>query len=211
MVRVMHAIVVQMADQEAWEALGRLGEEQAGYFTTAQAERVGIHRNTLRDQARAGGRAERAGRGIYRLRFYPRSPFEHIAAAWVQAGPDLATVSHESALELYGLADVAPSEVHLTLPRAYRHRRAPSGVRLHLPRVPLGENEIRRVGSVRATSPERTLLDVLESGTQPEQVELALRQALERALTTRERLRVAADARSKTARSRLERLLAVAA
>jgi predicted transcriptional regulator of viral defense system len=120
-------------------------------------------------------------------------------------------VSHESALELYGLADVAPAEVHLTLPRAYRHRRAPAGVRLHWPRVPLSEEEIRRVGSVRATSPERTLVDVLESGTQPEQVELALRQALERALTSRKRLRAAADARSKTARSRLERLPAVAA
>jgi predicted transcriptional regulator of viral defense system len=70
---------------DAWDALGGLGEEQAGYFTTAQAEQVGIHRNTLRE-ARAGGRAERAGRGLYRLRFYPRSPFEHIAAAWVQAG-----------------------------------------------------------------------------------------------------------------------------
>jgi predicted transcriptional regulator of viral defense system len=196
-----------MADQEVWEALGRLAEEQAGYFTTAQAERVGVHRNTLRDQAREGGRAERAGRGLYRLRFYPRSPFEHIAAAWVQAGPDLATVSHESALELYGLADVAPADVHLTLPRAYRHRQAPTGVRLHWPRAPLSDDEIRRVGSVRATSPERTLLDVLESGTQPEQVELAIQQALERTLTTPHRLRVAADARSKTVGARLGRFL----
>jgi predicted transcriptional regulator of viral defense system len=125
-------MVSQMADQEAWEVLGRLAEEQAGNFTTAQAKRVGVHRNTLRDQAREGGRAERAGRGLYRLRFYPRPPFEHIAAAWVQAGPDLATVSHKSALELYGLADVAPAEVRLTLPRTYRHRRAAAGVRLHL-------------------------------------------------------------------------------
>src|SRR5437660_11117824 len=109
------------------EALGRLAEEQAGYITTAQAEVIGLHRNTLRDQAREGGRVERAGRGLYRLRFFPRSPFEHIAAAWVHRLRS-GSRSHESALELYALADVAPGDVHLTLPHAYRHRRAPFGV-----------------------------------------------------------------------------------
>lgn len=206
----LHDIIVLMADQETWEALGRLAEEQAGYITTAQAEAMGVHRNTLRDQAREGGRVERAGRGLYRLRFFPRSPFDHIAAAWVQAGPDLAVVSHESALELYGLADVAPGDVHLTLPRTYRHRRAPFGVRFHRPRAPLQEKEIRRVQAVRATSPERTLIDVLEAGTQPEQVELAVRQAIERALTTASRLRAAGATRTQIIRRRLERLLPAA-
>jgi predicted transcriptional regulator of viral defense system len=199
-----------MADQEAWEAVGRLAEEQAGYITPAQAEELGVHRNTLRDQAHAGGRVERAGRGLYRLRFYPRSPFEHIAAAWVRAGPDVAAVSHESALELYSLADVAPADVHLTLPREYRHRRPPEGVRFHWPRMPLQTDEVRRVGAVRATSPERTLLDLLEAGTQPEQIQLAVRQALERALTTPNRLRTAGIARNKTTRDRLEGLLPAA-
>src|SRR5438128_5402894 len=85
------------------EALGGLAEEQAGYITTAQAEVIGLHRNTLRDQAREGGRVERAGRGLYRLRFFPRSPFEHIAAAWVQAGSDQAvvpTIAHSSSTRL---------------------------------------------------------------------------------------------------------------
>jgi hypothetical protein len=66
-------------------------------------------------QSREGGRLQHVSRGLYRLRFFPGSPFEHIAAAWVVAGPDLAVISHESALELYRLADVAPSDVHITL------------------------------------------------------------------------------------------------
>ncbi|MBJ7600025.1 type IV toxin-antitoxin system AbiEi family antitoxin domain-containing protein [Candidatus Nephthysia bennettiae] len=196
-----------MTDQEAWETLGRIAEGQAGYVTTAQAAAVGVHRNTLRDQAHEGGRFERAARGLYRLRFYPRSPFEQVAAAWVQAGPGLAVVSHESALELYGLADVVPNEVHLTLPREYRHRRPHPGARLHRPRTPLRDNEVRRRHGFRTTTTERTLLDVLEAGTQPEQVELALRQALERALTTPARMRRASVGRSKTIRRHLERLL----
>jgi predicted transcriptional regulator of viral defense system len=197
-----------MADQEAWETLGRIAEGQAGYITTAQAEAVGVHRNTLRAQAREGGRLERAARGLYRLRFYPGSPFEQIAAAWVQTGPGHAVVSHESALELYDLADVVPSEVHLTLPRQYRHRRPRRGVRLHRPRTPLRDSEVRRMHGVRTTTPERTLLDVLETGTQPEQVERALQQSLERALTTPARLQRASEGRSKTTRRQLEQLLA---
>ena len=197
-----------MADQESWETLGRMAEGQAGYVTAGQAEAVGVHRNSLRAQTHEGGRLERAARGLYRLRFYPRSPFEQVAAVWVQAGPDLAVVSHESALELYGLADVIPNQVHLTLPRQYRHRRPHPGVRLHRPRTSLRDTEVRRMHGFRTTTPERTLLDVLEAGTQPEQVALALQQALERGLTTPARIRRASEGRSKTIRRQLERLLA---
>ena len=70
-----------MADQYRWETLGRIAESQAGYATSAQAGQAGFHRNALRHHTREGGRLERAGRGLYRLRFYPSSPFEHIAAA----------------------------------------------------------------------------------------------------------------------------------
>ncbi|MBA2460567.1 MAG: hypothetical protein H0V45_02155 [Actinobacteria bacterium] len=176
-------------------------------MTTAQAEQAGFHRNALRHHTREGGRLERAGRGLYRLRFHPSSPFDHIAAAWMLAGSEIAVVSHESALELYDLSDVIPSKIHLTLPRRYRHRKAPVGVRFHFPREPLTDREIRRVHGLPTTSPERTILDALEAGTQPEQIEMAVRQAVERALTTPKRLRAAAASRAATARATIERLL----
>lgn len=196
-----------MADQDRWETLGRIAESQAGYVTSAQAAQAGFHRNALRHHTGEGGRLERAGRGLYRLRFYPSSPFEHIAAAWMLAGPDIAVVSHESAFELYGLSDVAPSEVHLTLPRRYRYREAPNGARFHYPREPLADGEVRRVQGLRATSPERTIVDVLETGTQPEQIEMAVQQAVERALTSPKRLRTAAAERAATVQTAVERLL----
>lgn len=191
-----------------WEDLGRVAESQAGYLTTAQAEQAGFHRNTLGYHAREGGRLERAGRGLYRLRFYPSSPFDHIAAAWVLAGPGIAVVSHESALELYDLSDVVPSKVHLTLPRRYRHRAAPTGVRFHFPREPLSNRDVRRIHGLPTTSPERTIVDALEAGTQPEQVEMALHQAVARAIITPRRLRGAAASRSSRVRGFVDRILA---
>jgi hypothetical protein len=46
-----------------------------------------------------------------------------------------------------------------------------------------GPSEVRNVQGVPTTSPERSIVDSLEAGTQPEQVGLAIRQALERGLT----------------------------
>lgn len=116
-------------------------------------------------------------------------------------------VSHESALELHALSDVIPVAVHLSLPRAKRGQRPRPGVRLHtLERTP-GPSEVRNVQGLPITSPERSIVDSLAAGTQPEQVELAIRQALERGLTTPRRLRAAAAGRPDRARRFVERIL----
>ncbi len=199
-----------MHDQVDWETLGRVAEAQAGYFTSSQARAAGVSRSLLAMQAREGGRLERVGRGLYRLRFVPRSSIDPIVAAWVLAGVDDAVVSHESALELYGLSDVAPAVIHLTLPRDQRWRKPPVGSRYHRPRDPIAADETRVVQGVRTTAPERTLIDVIEGGTQPEQVVLAVRQAIGRALTTPARLRAAAGSRPRPTRAALERALEAA-
>ena len=58
-------------------------EAQAGYFTAQQAVNAGMDRSTLRYHARPGGRYERMRRGLYRLRHFPSSPYEHIMVAWL--------------------------------------------------------------------------------------------------------------------------------
>jgi predicted transcriptional regulator of viral defense system len=112
----------------------------------------------------------------------------------VAVGPP-AVISHESALELQNLSDVIPDRVHLTLPRAYRGRRSDLA-QLHFTQRPPAAHELRTVDGVPVTSPERTIVDALESGTQPEQVEMAVVQALDRGLTTPKRLERAAEGRS---------------
>jgi predicted transcriptional regulator of viral defense system len=167
-------------------------ESQSGYFTAVQALEAGMDRSTLSHHARPGGRYERVGRGVYRLRHFPTSPLEHVVAAWLPLRPAGGVVSHESALELYDLADVIPDTVHISVPRSQRGQRPRAGVRLHTLTRPLAGEEIREMSGVMATSPERTIVDCIDGGTQPEQVELAIRQALSRGLTTTRRLTDAA-------------------
>ncbi len=195
-----------MSDKIDHDGLYRLAESQAGYFTAEQALETGMDRSTLLHHARPGGRYERVRRGLYRLRHFPSTPHEHVVAAWLDL-PAPAVVSHESALELYELSDVIPNAVHITLPREKRGQRRKPGVRFHmLTRAPTAD-EVRRVDGVVATTPERTIVDSLEAGTQPEQIELAIEQALERGMTTPRRLRAAAESRSRRVQQFIDRVL----
>jgi len=195
-----------VSDRVDHDSLYRIAESQAGYFTAQQALSAGMDRSTLIHHARPGGRYERVRRGLYRLHHFPSSPHEHVVAAWL-ALPSPAVVSHESALELYELSDVIPNAVHITLPRAKRGQRARPGVRFHTLEHPPGPSETRRVAGVLATNPDRTVVDSLEAGTQLEQIELAVRQALDRGLTTPRRLRAAAAGRPGRVRTFIERVL----
>jgi predicted transcriptional regulator of viral defense system len=189
------------------DGLYRITESQAGYFTTQQAIAAGMDRSTLRHHARPGGRYERVRRGLYRLRHFPTSPHEHVVAAWLPLRDTGAVVSHESALELYELSDVIPSATDLSLPRSKRGQRPRPGVRLHTLEHPPRETETRRLVGVPVTTPERTILDALQGGTQLEQIELAITQAMERGLTTPRRLRSAATSRPARTRAFVEHAL----
>lgn len=196
-----------MSDKIDHDGLYRTAESQAGYFTTQQAIDVGMDRSTLSRHARPGGRYVRSRRGLYRLRHFPSSSHEHVVAVWLGVSDPDAVISHESALELYDLSDVIPNAVHVTLPRAKRGQRPRLGVRFHALERPPGRNEVRSLHGIPVTTPERSILDALAAGTQPEQIELAIEQALERGLTTRRRLRSAAADRSSRVRDLIDRTL----
>lgn len=170
-----------------------------------------MDRATLRHHARPGGRYRRVGRGLYRLRHFPTSPHEHVMAAWLPLRGNGAVVSHESALELHDLSDVIPEAVHLTVPRSERGIRPRAGVRLHTSEDPPHAKEVRQVAGLPVTAPERSILDALESGAQPEQIEIAIHQALGRSLTTRSRLRRSAAPRPERVRRFVERAVKVPA
>jgi predicted transcriptional regulator of viral defense system len=183
------------------EGIFQTASEQAGYFTTAQALDHGFSAPLINHHVRTG-RFVRISRGLYRLRDYPSSPREHLIGAWLRLAPE-AVVSHESALELFGLSDVIPNEIHLTVPRNRRRLIRQPGVTVHTTKRSLEGMEVTVRDGVRVTAPARTIADVAESGTAPEQVVAAARQAIERGFTTRERVRSAARNRGK----RVERLI----
>lgn len=177
--------------------------EQHGYFTTAQARKCGFSWDALRYHA-ATGRFLRIRRGLYRLRDYPFSPEDDVMAAWLAAGKDTAVVSHETALDLLDLSDVTPNAIHLTVPRDKRYRTGLPGVEIHTTTRPLGSGDVITREEMRLTSATRTILDAAETGTAPEQIEAAVRQAVRRGLALPSVLRERARERG----GRVERLIA---
>jgi predicted transcriptional regulator of viral defense system len=126
-------------------------------------------------------------------------------AAWLPLRGNGAVVSHESALELLELSDVIPDAVHLTVSRSERGVRPRVGVRLHTSEDPPGGKAVRQIAGLPVTGPERSIFDALESGAQPEQIEMAIHQALGRGLTTPSRLRRSASSRPERVRRFVER------
>jgi predicted transcriptional regulator of viral defense system len=189
------------------DRLYALAEPQAGFFSAGQALAAGIDRSTLAHHARPAGRYERIRRGLYRLRHFPTGRFDHVYAAWVPLRDTGAVVSHESALDLYELSDLIPALVDITVPRAKRGQRPRPGVRLHTTEHPPRPDEIQWMLGLPVSTPERAIVDAFEAASQPDQLELAVQQALGRALTTPRRLRAAAAARSARAGAFVERML----
>lgn len=179
-----------------------VASEQSGYFTAEQARECGFSFALLSHHA-GTGRFVRIRRGLYRLREYPTSPREEVLAAWLAVGRDLALVSHESALDLHGLSDLIPDEIHLTVPRSRRGRRPPAGVRLHTAVNEQGPGDVVVRDGVRLTAPARTIVEVAAARAAPEQVVAAVREALDRGLATRSQLQALARDRG----GRVERLI----
>jgi predicted transcriptional regulator of viral defense system len=181
-------------------ALHRRAYSQDGYFTTAQARGCGFSRQLLAHHVRAG-RYERVRRGLYRLTGFPGSSSEEVRAKWMAVGADRALVSHESALELNGLSDVLPNAVHLLVAREDRGIKPPAGVVLHTTSTPWGPEDVVTIEGIRATAPGRSIIDAVTAGTATEQIELAVRQALDQGLLDVEQLEIQAKERGERVRS----------
>jgi len=108
-------------------------------------------------------------------------------------GVERAVVSHESALDLHELSDVIPNSLHLLVGRDDRGIKRLQGVTLHTTTKLLEPSEVLSREGIRVTDPERSILDAASAGTAPEQIEMAVRQALHKGLTTRRSLLARAD------------------
>lgn len=169
---------------------------QGGYFTSEQAQDCGFSRALLSHHAKTGGFI-RVRRGLYRFREYPPAPREQVLAASLALGKDTVVVSHDSALEILNLSDVVPDSVHLTVPRSKRNLPSIPGVKIHTSSRAIRPEDVVIRDGMRVTSAARSILDAAEAGTSPDQIELAVAQAVERGLTTRASLREDAADRGK--------------
>jgi len=167
---------------------------QGGYFNAGQARAHAVSRQLLDHHLRRG-RFERVRRGLYRIQGFPRDEHDDMREAWMAVGITDALLSHESALALLDLSDNIPDGVHLLVPRRRRGLRRPAGVTLH---TRPDSEEVATVwrDGLPLTAPARTLLDVVDL-IQPEQMSMAVRQALSRGLLTADQLQEEAGRRNK--------------
>ena len=168
----------------SWDGLYEIAESQQGCFTTAQAREVGFSDQLLQVHLH-GGKIERLHRGVYRLTRFPSAGREQedLMVVWLWSHSS-GVFSHETALRLFGLSDVLPARIHLTLPAAPagRNLTPPEGVRLYF--ADFTPQECTFVGAVPVTKPSRTINDVAAVHGDANVVEDAVRQALHRGLIT---------------------------
>ncbi|MGI9099127.1 MAG: type IV toxin-antitoxin system AbiEi family antitoxin domain-containing protein [Solirubrobacteraceae bacterium] len=113
-----------------YKQLAERAAENYGYLTGEDARQLGVPMGTLNALARRG-QLDRVEHGIYRVPLIPPTRLDQymLATLW----PDRrGLISHESALDLYGISDVNPAKLHVTVPMAYRtHRTIPALYVLH--------------------------------------------------------------------------------
>lgn len=147
---------------DPFTALGRIAQDQQGYFTTKQAIEAGYADNTHPYHVKAGN-WERVRRGIYRVAHFP-TPEDGEMMAWLlwSRGRDehpVGALSHETALSLFELGDFNPARIHLTVPPNFRRNSpTPKGVVLH--RAALAPAELTGVRGLTVCRPLRALCDL---------------------------------------------------
>lgn len=166
------------------DELYALAEEHDGLLLSKEARAHGIKDSVLVRLAQRG-RLERMSRGVYRIAHYPADRLAQYREAilWARAskGPQHVALSHETALVLYGISDVNPSRVHLTVPMSVRLRRErPEWITIH--RADIAAPEIHFHEGLPVTTVERSILDVLSTSRRTEIARQAISEALREGL-----------------------------
>lgn len=157
----------------AYAAIYAIAEDQNGYLTTAQAAAAGVRKGTLAKMADRG-LVQRVSWGVYRLVRFPSSPLDQYVEASLWPLSARGVISHETALAIYGLSDVSPTKIHVTVPKPFRlRRRLPGGLVLH--RANLGPEDSQIHEGVPITTPERTIRDCHAAHLGPALVRQAIR------------------------------------
>ncbi len=166
---------------QRFDALYQTAEAQSGFFTAAQALAAGYSPRLVTHHAEQH-HFERWGRGIYRLVHFPQlSDAEDLIVHWLWSERS-GVFSHETALQLHQLSDALPSRVYMTLPPSWAKRRLRVPEVLRLSYGDVDDREIVQLKGVPVTTPARTVNDSARSYVQPELVQQAVHEGLERKL-----------------------------
>jgi len=106
----------------ARDGLWEVAAAQHGFVSAQQATDLGITKHALQMLVHRGT-LTRAAFGVYRFPQYPVGEYDGhmLAVLWTRV-PE-ACLSHETALDAYGISDVNPNRIHVTLGKRRRLRR----------------------------------------------------------------------------------------
>lgn len=165
------------------DRLYTLAETQGGYFTAADARRLGyVYPHQFFHVKR--GNWVRVDRGLFRLKHFPAAAHEDLIRWWLWSRKQ-GVISHESAAAVYDLGDVLPSKTHLTVPPGFR-KKGPGSVILH--RAHLEATDVETREGFRITTPLRTIVDLAREHLDPERLAAVTRDALKQGLIDRKAL-----------------------
>lgn len=179
-----------MAAVTKLERLREVALDQHGFVTTAQAAEQGVSNAELSTMA-ARDRLKRVAHGVYRVSQVSDTEFDQyrLAVLWT-AAPE-ACLSHDTALEVWGISDINPDRIHLTVAPQRRLRRS-GGQRYVIHHGSLDEGQVTWWQGIPAVTVPTAIGQCIASGVPS----YLIRQALDRAGRTS---RLPADERDRLA------------
>jgi len=172
--------------------------DQYGYVTTADARRLGVNRVELPKLA-ARDALVNVSRGVYRFPQWPVSGNDQLMEAVLWANDPTAVLSHDTALDVLGLCDVNPADVHVNVSgHNYPIRRVgqPDWLALHYDQ--LADAQRGWWEQIPTVTPATAIEQGTHSGVHPDLIRQAIDTALRRAMintTTATRLNQELEAR----------------
>ena len=191
--------------QDLRRRLAALAATQSGYFTAAQALKIG-HAYPNQKFHVDRGNWIRVDRGIFRLPEWPIGPHDDLVR-WSLWALGKAVVSHETALSVGGIGEFESSRVHLTVPPKFS--KSDPFVVIH--RETLDDRDVEQREGFRVTTVLRSLIDVDAANADLDQLARAISEAREAGVVTPRRLRERAEGVDVRAALRIEQALSKAA
>jgi predicted transcriptional regulator of viral defense system len=105
------------------DCLREAAVDQYGFITTRQALDRGVPQAELSKMV-SRGRLEHVAHGVYRVPLIPYSEYTRFMLALLWTGAPEAALSHETALDAYGVSDINPTLIHVTVAKSRRIRRS---------------------------------------------------------------------------------------
>lgn len=157
------------------ERLREIALDQHGFITTAQAIEEHVSHAELSAMV-ARERIERVAHGVYRVPQMPETEYDQYQLAVLWTGAPEACLSHGTALEAWGITDINPDRIHLTVARNRRLRRT-GGERYVIHHADLDPAQITWWQGVRMVTVSTAITQGITAGV-PTYI---IRQALDRA------------------------------